>query len=339
MEINIMLNKTALVLGAGGFIGNHMVTYLTKKGYWVRGVDIKYPEFSPTLAADFVQGDLRDISLVKQILTPPVDIINTTNSRSFDEIYQFAADMGGAGFVFTGENDADIMHNSASINLNLLDAIAKGEHTGKIFYSSSACIYPEHNQLDSANPICEESTAYPANPDSEYGWEKLFSERLFFAYARNHDLTVKVARYHNIYGPEGTWDGGREKSPAAICRKVALANPTVEIWGSGNQTRSFLYIDDCIEATYLFMQSGFQGPINIGSEEMVTINQLVDLAADIAKKPVIKQHVPGPVGVAGRRSHNDLIRSVLNWEPRISLKQGLTDTYKWIKTQLDARNN
>ena len=280
--------KTALVLGAGGFIGSHMVKRLRKEGYWVRGVDLKYPEFSKTEANEFVCMDLRDVEVVRRVIRFGGYRGNFYSQivdkflEPFDEIYQFAADMGGAGFIFTGENDADIMHNSASINLNLLEEQKKlnkdkkTNHT-KIFYSSSACMYPEYNQLDPNNPDCREESAYPANPDSEYGWEKLFSERLYLTYSRNYGIPVRVARYHNIFGPEGTWEGGREKAPAAICRKVANAGlaDTIEVWGDGEQTRSFLYIDECIEATWRLMQSDFLGPVNIGSEEMVTINQLV----------------------------------------------------------------
>ncbi len=291
--------KKALVCGAGGFIGSHMVRRLRSEGYWVRGVDQKYPEFSETEAHDFVKGDLREVSLVKDILR--------IGGESFDEIYQFAADMGGAGFVFTGENDAAIMQNSATINLNILEQqrILNEElnvNKTKIFYSGSACMYPEHNQLDPNNPDCRESSAYPANPDSEYGWEKLFSERLYLAYNRNYDIPVCVARYHNIFGPEGTWDGGKEKAPAAICRKVALlpdVGGTIEVWGDGLQTRSFLFIDECIEATYRLMHSDFQGPVNIGSEEMVTINQLVETAAKVSGKVVRKAHkLDAPLGVS-----------------------------------------
>ena len=281
--------NTALVLGAGGFIGSHMVKKLRKEGFWTRGVDLKYPEYSQTEANEFIKGDLRDVSLVR-------DILRTPEKNSFDQIYQFAADMGGAGFVFTGENDADIMHNSISINLNILDQQAKLNKSLKvnntrIFYSGSACMYPEYNQKDPDNPNCKEDSAYPANPDSEYGWEKLFSERLYFAYQRNYKIPVRVARYHNIFGPEGTWEGGREKAPAAICRKIALlpdSGGEIEVWGDGLQTRSFLYIDECIEATRRLMNSEFVGPVNIGSEEMVSINKLVDITSKVADKSVIK---------------------------------------------------
>ena len=303
-----MDKKTALVLGAGGFIGSHMVKRLRSEGYWVRGVDIKYPDFTESAADEFIQGDLREVGLVARVLDVEGD--------SFDEIYQFAADMGGAGYIFTDEHSADIMHNSASINLNVLNEQVQlnrllGANKTKIFYSSSACMYPEHNQLDPENPDCRESSAYPANPDSEYGWEKLFSERLYLAYNRNYDIPVCVARYHNIFGPEGTWDGGKEKAPAAICRKVALLSEmggAIEVWGDGLQTRSFLFIDECIEATRRLMASTFQGPVNIGSEEMVTINQLVETAAKVSGKVVKKMHkLDAPLGVRGRNSNNDLV--------------------------------
>jgi GDP-D-mannose 3',5'-epimerase len=337
-----MPKKYALVFGAGGFIGNHMVSRLKEEGYWVRGVDLKYPEFSETEADHFVICDLRDAKDVKELVqwagikrdprsyhAYPLDL-----NIGFDEIYQFAADMGGAGYIFTGEHDADIMHNSATINLNLLDAVAHNKlQTPRIFYSSSACIYPAHNQEDPDNPNCKEDSAYPAAPDSEYGWEKLFSERLYLSFARNYQVPVRIARYHNIYGPLGTWKGGREKAPAAICRKVIYATDgeEIEIWGDGNQTRSFLYIDDCIEATRLLMKSDFQGPVNIGSEEMVTINELVDMAAEIDEKNVVKKYdLTKPQGVRGRNSDNVLIFQKLQWLPKYSLKEGLEKTYEWI---------
>ena len=352
--------KTALVLGAGGFIGSHMVKRLRSEGYWVRGVDLKYPEFSETQANEFVQGDLRDVDFVRRVIQFKGYSGNFYNEvpyrciEPFDEIYQFAADMGGAGFVFTGENDADIMHNSVSINLNVLEEQRKLNETfdgdkkdwtecnrpklnwkTKIFYSGSACMYPEHNQLDPNNPDCRESSAYPANPDSEYGWEKLFSERLYLAYNRNYGIPVRIARYHNIFGPEGTWTGGREKAPAAICRKVAYADitDTIEVWGDGEQTRSFLYIDECIEATRRLVDSDFLGPVNIGSEEMVTINQLVDTAAKVAGKNIEKKHIDGPLGVRGRNSNNDLIRKHLDWDYSMTLEEGIDKTYQWIKYQ------
>ena len=330
--------KTALVLGAGGFIGSHMVKRLVSEGFWVRGVDLKFPEFSKTGANDFVKGDLRDVFLVESVLTTP-------EKTSFDHIYQFAADMGGAGFVFTGENDAHIMHNSVSINLNVLDQQVKLNkllevNKTKIFYSGSACMYPEHNQLDPGNPNCKEDSAYPANPDSEYGWEKLFSERLYFAYNRNYKIPVRIARYHNIFGPEGTWEGGREKAPAAICRKVAYLpedGGRIEIWGDGLQTRSFLYVDECIEATRRLIDSDFIGPVNIGSEEMVSINQLADIASKVAKKTIVKDHVKGPLGVRGRNSNNDLIREKLNWDYQQTLEEGISKTYKWIEEQIKSK--
>jgi nucleoside-diphosphate-sugar epimerase len=343
--------KTALVLGAGGFIGSHMVKRLRSEGYWVRGVDLKYPEFSISEANEFILGDLRDLNFVERVLQykgPYCNFYNFVPSKyidTFDEIYQFAADMGGAGFVFTGENDADIMHNSVTINLNVLEAQRqlndfKEVNKTKIFYSSSACMYPEHNQLDPDNPDCREESAYPAAPDSEYGWEKLFSERLFFAYHRNYGIPVRVARYHNIFGPEGTWEGGREKSPAAICRKVAYLPETggaIEVWGDGLQTRSFLYIDECIEATRRMMESDFIGPVNIGSEEMVTINQLVETAAKVAGKEVKKNHIDGPLGVRGRNSNNDLIRKELGWDYSQTLEEGIRKTYGWILEQIKSK--
>ncbi|MCX7606900.1 MAG: NAD-dependent epimerase/dehydratase family protein [Bacteroidia bacterium] len=320
--------KTALVCGAGGFIGSHLVKRLKIEGYWVRGVDLKFPEFSPTPADDFVIGDLRDPAFCRSII-----------DRRFDEVYQLAADMGGAGYVFTGEHDADIMHNSALINLNILDACYK-RNVKRIFYSSSACMYPAYNQMDPTNPKTAEHTAYPADPDSEYGWEKLFSERLYLAYHRNYGLEVRIARYHNIFGPEGTWIGGREKAPAALSRKIALAKlrqlPYIEIWGDGLQTRSFLYIDECIEGTIRLTRSDFTGPVNIGSEEMVTINQLVQLIADIAGVQIEVRHIAGPVGVRGRNSDNTLIQEKLGWKPSEPLRRGMEVTYHWIEDQVRA---
>ena len=317
--------KRALVLGGGGFIGSHMVKRLKDEGYWVRAVDLKTPSYSTSKADEFIVGDLRNADFVDSIID------------SFDEVYQFAADMGGAGYIFTGEHDADVMHNSASINLNVLNSLKNKSPKTKIFYSSSACIYPEHNQMDPNNPNCEESSAYPANPDSEYGWEKLFSERLYFSFYRNYGIQVRVARYHNIFGPEGTWNGGKEKAPAAISRKVALASDgdSIEIWGDGEQTRSFLYIDECIEATRRLMDSDFIGPVNIGSEEMISINGLVDLAASIEGKNLIKSHVPGPTGVRGRNSNNSLIREKLNWDYSLPLYEGIKRTYNWICERID----
>ena len=312
--------KKALVCGAGGFIGSHMVKKLKSEGYWVRGADVKEPDFSGTEADEFLTGDLTDQSFCKDV----------TNIE-FDEIYQFAADMGGAGYIFTGEHDADVMNNSASINLNILRNVK--DYKPKIFFSSSACMYPEHNQLDPNTPDCREDTAYPANPDSEYGWEKLFSERLYLSYHRNYDVPVRIARYHNIFGPEGTWTGGREKAPAAICRKVAelpQEGGTIEVWGDGLQTRSFLFVDECVEATYRLVQSDFTGPVNIGSEEMVSINGLVDIAAKAADKKVEKKHIEGPLGVRGRNSNNDLIKEKLDWNYTMTLEEGIKKTYDWI---------
>jgi nucleoside-diphosphate-sugar epimerase len=316
--------KTALVCGAGGFIGGHLVKRLKAEGFWVRGTDLKFHEYCDTEADDFVLGDLRDAQFVRSIV-----------DRRFDEVYQLAADMGGAGYIFTGENDADVMHNSATINLNVLDAV-KGRNIKRIFYSSSACMYPAHNQLDPDNPNCREDSAYPAAPDSEYGWEKLFSERLYMAYKRNYGLEPRIARFHNIFGPEGTWDGGKEKAPAAICRKVAAADEggEIEIWGDGQQTRSFLYIDECVEGVIRLTRSDFEGPVNIGSDEMVTINGLVAMVADIAGKRIAVRHIPGPTGVRGRNSDNDLIRRRLGWSPSQRLRAGLEPTYRWIEQQV-----
>lgn len=323
--------RRALVCGAGGFIGSHLVRRLVDEGYWVRGVDLKYPEFSETAADDFIVGDLRDQDVCRRVI-----------DGHFDEVYQLAADMGGAGYIFTGAHDADIMHNSATINLNILDACHK-RNIRRIFYSSSACMYPAYNQEDPDNPVCSETSAYPAAPDSEYGWEKLFSERLFLAYNRNHGMSNRVARFHNIFGPEGTWQGGKEKAPAAICRKVATERNggAIEIWGDGHQTRSFLCIDECVEGTIRLTRSDFAGPVNIGSEEMVTINQLVDMVAAIAGKSLTKIHIPGPQGVRGRNSDNRLINERLGWKPSASLRDGLERTYAWIEQQVrgggDAR--
>jgi len=319
--------KTAAVLGAGGFIGNHLVSRLKSKGYWVKGVDIKSPEYNTTQADEFLGGDLRDPSI--SFLS-----ILDNNGNPVDELYQLAADMGGAGYIFTKEHDADVMSNSALINLNILNACRKFTPK-KIFYSSSACIYPEHNQLDPKNPNCEESSAYPANPDSEYGWEKLFSERLYLSFKRNYNFNVKIARFHNIFGPLGSWNNGKEKAPAAICRKVALAKEIdeIEIWGDGKQTRSFLYIDECLDGVEKLMDSNETGPFNIGSEEMVTLDGLVYLVSEIANKRLSIKHINGPTGVRGRKSDNRLIYSKLNWAPSNSLKDGLAKTYEWIKGQ------
>ncbi len=320
-------NQSALVLGAGGFIGGHLVKRLKHEGFWVRGVDLKFNPFAETQADDFVIVDLRSPDACRQII-----------DRRFDEVYQLAADMGGAGYIFTGEHDADVMHNSATINLNVLDACHK-RNVRRIFYSSSACMYPEHNQLDPDNPNCAEDSAYPAAPDSEYGWEKLFSERLYLAYHRNHGIEARIARYHNIFGPEGTWTGGKEKAPAAICRKVAEAasGGEVEIWGDGLQTRSFLYVDECLEGTVRLLRSGFTGPVNVGSDEMVTINQLVEYVADIAGKKLTIRHSKGPMGVRGRNSDNRLIKQRLGWSPTQSLRAGLEKTYAWVEQQVQQR--
>lgn len=325
--------KKALVLGAGGFIGSHMVKSLKSENYFVRGVDLKKPEYGETIADEFIIFDLKDSDKFKELLIH--------KNEGFDEIYQFAADMGGAGFIFTGENDADIMHNSISINLNLLDnlkSLLKVEYKKdfKVFYSSSACIYPEYNQTDPNNPLCSEESAYPADPDSEYGWEKLFSERLYLTYSKNFNIPVRIARYHNIYGPEGTFDGGREKVPAAICRKVAKAkdNDTIEVWGDGKQTRSFLYIDECIKATKLLTRSKHSGPVNIGSEEMVNINELVAIISKVANKNINIKHVDGPLGVRGRNSDNTLIRKLLDWDYTMTLEEGISKTYNWIREKI-----
>lgn len=316
--------KTALVLGAGGFIGGHLVKRLKSEGFWVRGVDLKLHEYAETEADDFVVADLRDSHVVRNVV-----------DRRFDEVYQLAADMGGAGYIFTGEHDADIMHNSATINLNVADACHK-RTIKQVFYSSSACMYPAYNQEDPDNPNCAEHSAYPAAPDSEYGWEKLFSERLFLAYNRNYGMRNRVARYHNIFGPEGTWQGGKEKAPAAVCRKIALAasNDTIDIWGDGLQTRSFLFVDECVEGTTRLLRSDFEGPVNIGSNEMVTINQLVHMVADIAGKSIEMNHIPGPTGVRGRNSDNQLIQERLGWAPSQTLRAGMERTYAWVEQQV-----
>jgi len=313
-----------LVCGAGGFIGNHLVGRLKKQGHWVRGADLKYPEFSKTEADEFIISDLRNYDNC------------CWNTFGMDVVYQLAADMGGAGYVFTGDNDADIMRNSATINLNILHNCLEN-NVKKIFYSSSACIYPEYNQVDPDDPHCRESDAYPAQPDSEYGWEKLFSERLYLAYQKNYGLDVKIARYHNIFGQEGTWTGGREKAPAAICRKVAENDVSIEIWGDGSQTRSFLYIDDCIDATLALMNSDCKEPINIGSEEMVTINELVDIVVEISGKNLNRYYdTTMPQGVRGRTSFNKLIERYTGWKPKLTLREGLELTYKWIEEQIDG---
>lgn len=315
----------AVVNGAGGFIGSHLVKRLKAEGYWVRGIDLKSPEFSASAADEMIVGDLRDVRVAEAAV------------EGVDEVYQLAADMGGAGYIFTGDHDADVMHNSAMVNLNTVEC-ARRANVKRIFYSSSACIYPEYNQRDPENPKCNEESAYPAAPDSEYGWEKLFSERLYLSYARNHGMQVRIARFHNIFGPEGTWRGGREKAPAAMCRKIAEVEDGGEIviWGDGNQTRSFLYIDECVEGVRRLMQSDFMGPVNIGSDEMVTINQLIQKISRIAGKSVCVKHIAGPTGVRGRNSDNTLIRSMLGWAPEQPLSVGLARTYEWIRQEVDA---
>jgi GDP-D-mannose 3',5'-epimerase len=318
------MTKSALVLGAGGFIGGHLVHRLKREGIWVRGVDLKSPEYRDVEADDFLIADLRDPLVCREVI-----------DRRYDEVYQLAADMGGAGYIFTGEHDAEVMHNSATINLNLVEACRR-RTISRIFYSSSACMYPAYNQEDPDNPNCAEDSSYPAAPDSEYGWEKLFSERLYLAYQRNYGIQARIARYHNIFGPQGTWNGGREKAPAAICRKVAEARNggQIEVWGDGHQTRSFLYVDVCIEGTTRLTRSNFSGPVNIGSEEMVTINGLVDVVCDIAGKKLEKIHIPGPLGVRGRNSDNRLIAQNLGWQPSQTLRRGLELTYSWVETQV-----
>ncbi len=317
--------KIALVCGAGGFIGSHLVKRLKREGYWVRGVDLKLPEFWETEADDFVVADLRDAGNCAGLL-----------DRRFDEVYQLAADMGGAGYVFVGENDAQIMHNSAMVNLNVLEA-CKNSNSKRLFYSSSACIYPQDTQQRNIDPELLEETAYPGNPDSEYGWEKLFSERLYFAYQKNYGLEVRVARYHNIFGPYGSWCDGREKVPAAICRKVAEADSgsSIEIWGDGEQTRSFMYVDECLEATTRLTRSDWSGPVNIGSNEMVSINQLAHMTMTVAGKKLTIKHVPGPLGVRGRNSHNELYEKMLGWKPGQLLIKGLEKTYPWIMAMVN----
>lgn len=317
----------AIVFGAGGFIGSHLVRHLKREGHWVRGVDLVAPPYRETSADDFILGDLRDASFCRSVI-----------DTQFDEAFQLAADMGGAGYLFTGANDADIMHNSMAINLNVLDACRR-KMAGRLFYASSACVYRQENQSDPEDSVCREDTAYPANPDSEYGWEKLFSERLYFAYSRNHKLDVRVARYHNVFGPEGAWNNGREKVPAAVCRKVAQAKDggEIEIWGDGRQTRSFLYIDDCVEGTLRLMRSSFAGPVNIGSEDRVSINGLATLVAEIAGKRLHLRHVAGPQGVRGRCSDNSLLRETLNWAPNRPLREGLERTYRWVADKVAAQ--
>ena len=339
--------KTALVLGAGGFIGSHLVKRLKLEGFWVRGVDLKHPEFEPTEADDFQIYDLRDPKNVEAVmrlegydgypLPVAYDKHPFSDNLVFDEVYQLAADMGGAGYIFTGENDANVMHNSAMINLNVAEWAVKHK-VKRVFYSSSACMYPEHNQLDPNNPNCEESSAYPANPDSEYGWEKLFSERMFLAFARNYGLQVRIARFHNIFGPQGTWKGGKEKAPAAMCRKVAETpdGGEIEVWGDGSQTRSFLYVDECIEGIRRLIRSDFEGPVNIGSEEIITINDLAKMAIYISGKNITIKNIEGPTGVRGRNSDNKLIQEKLGWAPDYPLIIGLERTYNWINKQVNG---
>jgi nucleoside-diphosphate-sugar epimerase len=320
-----MENRYALVTGAGGFIGSHLVKRLKKEGFWVRGVDLKRPEFSDTSADEFIIGDLRDSATCRNV-----------TDMAFDEVYQLAADMGGAGFIFTGEHDSEVMHNSAMINLNMVD-ICSEKKVKKLFYSSSACIYPEYNQMDPNDPKCSEESAYPAAPDSEYGWEKLFSERIYLAYYRNNGLNVRIARFHNIFGPEGSWNNGREKAPAAICRKVAESpeNGQIEIWGDGKQTRSFLYINECLDGMRKLMDSDFIGPVNIGSEEIISINGLAKMVMKIAGKNLRIKHIEGPLGVRGRKSDNNLIYEKLSWRPSQQLSVGMEKTYKWIEQQVE----
>ena len=321
------MKKKAIVLGAGGFIGHHLAKSLVNEGFWVRGVDQKKPRFEETDCQDFLVGDLTD----PKVCSEAFDIY-------FDEVYQLAADMGGAGYIFTGENDADVMYNSALINLNVASAVYR-RNIKRVFYSSSACMYPEHNQMDPENPKCSEDSAYPANPDSEYGWEKLFSERLFLAYGRNKGIEARIARYHNIFGPLGSWNDGREKAPAALCRKVAEADSDgiIDVWGDGLQTRSFLYIDDCVEATKILTRSDWEGPVNIGSEEMISINDLAHLVASVAGKKISINNIPGPVGVRGRNSDNKLIYEKLSWQPKYDLKAGIEKTYPWILENVESR--
>jgi GDP-D-mannose 3', 5'-epimerase len=313
-----------LVCGAGGFIGSHLVKHLKNLGHWVRGVDLKKPDFSDSEADDFIVGDLRKLDVVEKVFDSDIE-----------QVYQLAADMGGAGFIFTGENDFEIMHNSGLININVCDVARRRDGIKKIFYSSSACIYPEYNQLDPENPKCDEASAYPAAPDSEYGWEKLFSERIYLTLMRNKGIQVRIARFHNIFGPEGTFQGGREKAPAALCRKVILSDGEMEVWGDGLQTRSFLYIDECIEGVMRLMESDFVGPVNIGSEEMIAINDLAKMIIGVSGKDIkiVNKDVP-QIGVRGRNSDNALIQEKLGWKPSLTLESGIRKTYSWIESQL-----
>ena len=320
------MKKKILICGGGGFIGHHLARRLHNEGHKVIVVDIKEKnEYADkeTFCTAYLPGDLTTEWAWNEL----DDIYH-----GFDEIYQLAADMGGAGYIFTGENDLNVMTNSAQINLHAVKWAIKWK--SKIFYSSSACMYPAYNQEDPSNPKCSEDSAYPAAPDSEYGWEKLFSERLYLTAARNAGLNVRIARFHNIFGPEGTWKGGKEKAPAALCRKVLEATDSIEVWGPGLQTRSFLYIDECVEAVLRLMESDFQGPVNIGSEEMISINDLAKMIINISKKNVIINNIQGPVGVMGRNSDNQLLRSKLGWEPSQPLVDGIRMTYHWIESQI-----
>ncbi len=329
IDVKDCVMKKALVCGAGGFIGSHLIKRLKKEGYWVRGADLKHPEFSASSADEFVIGDLRDPNICHQVC-----------DRPFDEVYQLAADMGGAGYIFTGEHDSEVMHNSAMINLNMVER-SKQSGVRKIFYSSSACIYPEYNQMDPDSPKCSEDSAYPAAPDSEYGWEKLFSERIYLSYHRNHKMEVRIARFHNIFGPEGSWNNGKEKAPAALCRKIAETpdGQEIEMWGDGKQTRSFLYIDECLDGIRKLMDSDFIGPVNIGSEEMISLNDLAKLIMNMAGKNLSIKHIDGPLGVRGRNSDNRLIHEKLNWKPTRPLREGLEKTYLWIQEQVKKTNH
>jgi nucleoside-diphosphate-sugar epimerase len=344
------IKKTALVLGGGGFIGGHLAKRLKEEGFWVRIIDVKEKhEFwnHNNICHEYVCGDLRNPSVVSRVMFSPIQKSEDDREGAFDEVYQLAADMGGAGYIFTGNNDANVMHNSALVNLNVAHEATK-KNIKRIFYSSSACMYPEHNQLDPNNPNCKESSAYPANPDSEYGWEKLFSERMYLAFNRNHKLDVRVARFHNIFGPMGTWTGGKEKAPAAMCRKAAEGSNEIEVWGDGQQTRSFMYVDECVEAVLRLMrQDKFLGPVNIGSEEMITINQLAQIAIDLSGKKTKINNLDGkdffdkygfevPLGVKGRNSDNKLFQEKMGWEPTQLLCDGMEKTYKWVNEQVNG---
>jgi GDP-D-mannose 3',5'-epimerase len=322
------MKKKAVVLGAGGFIGGHLVSRLKREDYFVKGADLKRNEFGNNYADEFVLGDLRNASFCESVL-----------AGGYDEVYQLAADMGGAGYIFTGEHDADVMRNSVLCNVNALEA-CKNHGITKIFYSSSACIYPEYNQMDPDNPKCSEESAYPAAPDSEYGWEKLFSERLYLSYQRNYGIDVRIARFHNIFGPQGTWTGGKEKAPAAMCRKVAEAKDGtyIEVWGDGMQTRSFLFIEECLEAVRRLVNSDFTGPVNIGSEEMISINDFARMAIEISGKNLRIRNIEGPTGVRGRNSDNNLLKEKIGWTPSLPLKRGMIETYNWIRKQVAEKS-